>query len=286
MLFFLLVGILLALATTLPMAWKWQLGVARAAAAVVVMGLLAAFVVVLLQGAIDLAGAGASLLVWLLTMTFALALLAYRFYRDPERTPPAGEGLIVSPAEGEVIYVQEARGGVLPVSSKLGRPYPLEELTRTSLRHQDAVVVGVAMSFLDVHVNRAPIGGRIVLQRHFKGSFGSLRKPEMVLENERLTTLIERDGLQVAVVQIASRLVRQISSFVRTGDHVALGQRIGVIRFGSQVDLVIPMRPGLQVTVRPGTHVRAGQSVVAVLEASRHQSGERSVRDTGEERPL
>jgi phosphatidylserine decarboxylase len=269
MLLSLFVGILLALATALPLAWKWQLGVARAAAAIVVMGLLSAFTVVLLQAAIDLDGVAASVLVWVLTVTFAFALLAYRFYRDPERTPPGGVGLIVSPAEGEVIYVQEARGGVLPVSSKLGRPYPLEELTRTSLRQQDAVVVGVAMSFLDVHVNRAPIEGRVVFQRHFKGSFGSLRKPEMVFENERLTTLIERDGFQVAVVQIASRLVRQISSFVQTDEYVALGQRIGVIRFGSQVDLVLPMRPGLHVTVRPGTRVRAGQSVVAVLDASR-----------------
>jgi phosphatidylserine decarboxylase len=270
MLLFLLAGILLALATTLPLAWKWQLGVARVAAAIVVIGLLSAFIVVLLRGAIDVDGVGASVLVWMLTVTFAFALLAYRFYRDPERTPPSGEGLIVSPAEGEVIYVREARDGVLPVSSKLGRSYPLEELTRTSLRHQDAVVVGVAMSFLDVHVNRAPIEGRIVFQRHFKGSFGSLRKPEMVFENERLTTLIERDGFQVAVVQIASRLVRQISSFVRAGEHVALGQRIGVIRFGSQVDLVLPMRPDLHVTVQPGTHVRAGRSVVAVLETSGH----------------
>jgi phosphatidylserine decarboxylase len=209
-----------------------------------------------------------ALLVWGVTVACAGVTLAYRFYRDPERKPPSGEDVIVSPAEGEVIYVREARGGMLPVATKGGREIKLEELTRTPLRHGDAVVVGIAMSFMDVHVNRAPIVGRIASQRHFAGSFGSLRLPEMVFANERMTTVIECDELQVAVVQIASRLVRQIVSFVHEGDAVVLGQRIGVIRFGSQVDLVLPLGPDVRVTVQPGTHVRAGQSVIARLESS------------------
>ena len=70
------------------------------------------------------------------------------------------------------------------------------------------------MSFLDVHVNRAPIAGRVRLRKHFPGRFGSLGKPEMVFENERATTVIERGGMEIAMVQIASRLVRQIAAFV------------------------------------------------------------------------
>lgn len=263
---FVILGIVLALVTALPPGWKWQLGLARTATAVTVMGLLSGVIVVVLGDIVEVSGAVTAVLVWALTLTFALAVLLYRFYRDPERLPPDGAGLIVSPAEGEVIYVQEAPGGMLPVSSKHGRAYPLEELTRTPLRCQDAIVIGISMSFLDVHVNRAPIGGKVVLQRHFKGGFGSLKKPGMVFENERATTLIEQGELQVAVVQIASRLVRQISSFVTEGERVSLGQRIGVIRFGSQVDLVLPMQPGLHVSVRPGEHVRAGQSIIAIQE--------------------
>ena len=91
----------------------------------------------------------------------------------------------------------------------------------------------------------------------------------MAFQNERLTTVIERDGLQVAVVQITSRLVRQIVSFVEEGQQVTLGQRIGVIRFGSQVDVVVPARPDLEVRVRPGMRVRAGESAIAVIPASR-----------------
>jgi phosphatidylserine decarboxylase len=269
MLRFALLGMLLALVTTLPPGWKWQLGLVRTAGVVAVMGLLSSGIVLGLGGVVGLGGAATTILVWTLTVAFALALLLYRFYRDPERPPPEGTNLIVSPAEGEIIYVQRAPGGILPASVKLGRTIPLQELTRTSLRREDVVVVGIAMSFADVHVNRAPIAGRIAFQRHFKGSFGSLKNPEMVFTNERATTLIERDDLQVAVVQIASRLVRQIASFVREGEHVVLGQRMGVIRFGSQVDMVLPMQPRLHVAVQPGQRVRAGQSVIAVLEPRR-----------------
>ena len=159
-----------------------------------------------------------------------MALLAYRFYRDPERQAPDRDDVIVSPADGVVIYVRKSEGGMLPVSDKHGRRYPLVELTKTQLHSDDAVVIGIAMNFADVHVNRSPLDGRVTFCRHFPGMFGSLRKPEMLFENERATTVIERDDLQVAVVQIASRLVRQIAVFLREGEPVALSQRLGVIR--------------------------------------------------------
>jgi phosphatidylserine decarboxylase len=117
-----------------------------------------------------------------------------------------------------------------------------------------------------VHVNRAPIEGRVTLRRHFPGLFGSLKLPEMTFRNERATTVIERGELQIAVVQIASRLVRQIVGYVREGEDVALAQRIGVIRLGSQVDLVLPARADLRVAVEPGQRVRAGETVVAYLD--------------------
>ena len=205
-------------------------------------------------------GAGISLVA---TASYVL----YRFYRDPERSSPVGEEKIVSPADGEVIYVHRSRAGELPVPNKHGRPYTLVELTRTSLQSEDAVVIGIAMNFLDVHVNRTPISGRVTLQRHFPGRFGSLRRSEMVYENERATTVIEGNGMQVAVVQIASRLVRQIVAFVAEGEEVVRGSRLGVIRLGSQVDLVLPARPDLVVHVSVGDRVRAGESVLATVRA-------------------
>lgn len=116
-----------------------------------------------------------------------------------------------------------------------------------------------------MHVNRAPIAGRVSVQRHFAGRFGSLKDPEAVVRNERSTTVIENSRLQAAVVLIASRLVRRIVTYVQANDEVALGERIGVIRFGSQVDLVLPARTELEVLVEPGQRVRAGESIVAEL---------------------
>jgi phosphatidylserine decarboxylase len=247
-------AILAAVVPTAALAWKWELGVARVAVGV---GLIAA--------AWSLAPVPAPA-VAVLALATATAFLAYRFYRDPERLPPAERGAIVSPADGEVLYVRVCEHGTLPVATKHGRDYRLEELTRTPLRAQRAVVVGIGMSFLDVHVNRAPIAGRVTLRRHFPGAFASLRRPEAAIENERATTVIERDGLEIAVVQIASRLVRQIVGFVDEGDRVTAGERIGVIRLGSQVDLVLPA-DAVDVLVQPGDRVSAGTSVVGRLRA-------------------
>ena len=262
----LLAGGALAVLTVLPLAWKWQLGVRRVTIVVGSLAVLAAVLVAGIDAAIGLNAVVVAALVWLFTLALATALLAYRFYRDPDRTIPDGDDAILSPADGEVVYVREARGGMLPVSTKLGRDYPLQELTKTPLATEDKIVVGIALSFLDVHVNRAPIGGRAVVKRHFPGRFGSLRRPEMVFENERATLVLERGDLQIAVVMIASRLVRRIVTFVQEGDEIAAGQRIGVIRFGSQVDVVLPLRDGLSVLVAPGDRVVAGETAIASLE--------------------
>jgi phosphatidylserine decarboxylase len=260
-------GLVVGLAM-LPLVWKWQLGTRRCLVGIGVIAVVA--------GAIALAGGEADglssqmrgLLGASLTAIGAVTVLAYRFYRDPERPAPQGGGLVVSPADGEIVYVKRSRNGRLPVACKHGEGVALEELTRTAMHDRDAVVVGIAMSFLDVHVNRAPIAGRVVLRRHFPGRFGSLRNPEMAFQNERTTTLIAGSELEVAVVQIASRLVRQIGSHVSEGDEVRLGQRIGVIRLGSQVDLVIPLRRDLSVLVGEGDRVYAGSSVIATIGAT------------------
>src|SRR5437588_10385776 len=267
-----LLGALLALLTLIPLAWKWQLGMLRVGLAVVPLCLMAAIVVSVSPLSPAATGWEKAGLVWLMVMVSAFGLLAYRFYRDPERTPLTQPSVIVSPADGEVIYVRASDKGVLPFSTKNGRNYKLSELTKTSLGTEDAVVVGISMSLLDVHVNRAPFSGRVSFREHFPGLFGSLRRPEMIFENERATTVIENGGYQIAVVQIASRLVRQIAVFLSEGQDVALGQRMGVIRLGSQVDVVLPMRENLIIAVRPGDHVRAGESIIAMLNSGLNDS--------------
>ena len=265
-LFATLLALVAVLAVALPLAWKWGLGVRRVATVVTALVVLSGLVVAVPASFADVGTVVAASLVALIALTLAVGGLLFRFYRDPDRLPPEGDELVLSPADGEVVYVRESRGGHLPVSTKLGRSYSLQELTRTPLASSDAVVIGIGLSFLDVHVNRAPITGCVTLLRRFPGLFGSLRRPEMVFENERTTLLIERDSLQVGVVLIASRLVRRIVSFVSEGQDVVRGERIGMIRFGSQVDVVLPLRDDLRVTVEAGQRVKAAETVIGVLE--------------------
>jgi phosphatidylserine decarboxylase len=259
------IGALAAALVALPLAWKWQLGMRRSAAALGGLGIIAGLLALGLGEALSMSAFTRAVLGAALTLANAFSILAHRFYRDPERTPPLGDHLVVSPADGTIVYVKRSRGGRLPVANKHGNEVALQELTHTDVHAREAVVIGIAMSFLDVHVNRAPIAGRVLRCEHFPGRFGSLGRPEMVFENERTTTLIGGSLVDVAVVQIASRLVRQIASYVHEGEDVEPGQRIGVIRLGSQVDLVLPSRRDLCVLVGEGDHVSAGTSVIATI---------------------
>jgi len=186
-----------------------------------------------------------------------------RFWRDPERVPPEKNGVVLSAADGKVIYVRNVDEGSTPLVTKGGRDYLLRELTGTSLLASAAYVIGVEMNMLNVHVTRCPIAGQVKLQKRIEGKFISLRKREAPFVNERLTTIIENASLTVAVVQVASRLVRRVESYLRVGETVGAGQRLGMIRFGSLVAVVLPKRDDLRIAVNPGDRVKAGVSVLA-----------------------
>jgi phosphatidylserine decarboxylase len=256
-----LCGVLFVLMLALPLAGKWQLGTRRVGIFVLLTSISCSIVLSFLGVTLSTAIAAAA--IGVATLAISVAFLAYRFYRDPERTARSFEGAIVSPADGTVVYVECSEQGELPVAVKRGRHYPLSELLKTPFYSTDAWVIGISMSLVDVHVNRSPVAGRVAFQQHFPGRFGSLRLAEREFDNERATTIIESQGLQVAVVQIASRLVRQIVTYVKVGEQLTLGQRIGAIRLGSQVDVVLPVREGLRVTVQAGDYVKAGETVLA-----------------------
>jgi phosphatidylserine decarboxylase len=222
------------------------------------------------------------LALWGTVLTGCLTGLLIFFFRDPDRVPPRDADVIVSPADGLVVYVREIQAGQLPEATKKGRSYQLRELSGTALGGGRVVAIGISMNLVNVHVNRAPLAGRVTLVRHIPGTFGSLRNPEMILSNERNTILIETTGLQVAIVQIASRLVRRIVTFTAEGDTVRAGQRIGAIRFGSQVDLLIPAIADIRVAVREGDHVVAGQTIVAVIATNSSRENCEEIRDRGQ----
>jgi len=202
------------------------------------------------------------------------------FFRDPERIAPPGDD-VLSPADGFVIYVHPIRAGEVPIAMKGRRSIRLEELLGISGTPADGFLIGIYMSVFDVHVNRSPIRGIVGRRRHLQGRrnrtmgrmFANLligRRPyaensRHLVENERNTVVIEGDGLVAAVTQIADAWANRIVCRLAEGDRVERGERIGLIRMGSQVDVFLAGSDRVAITpvCRERQHVRAGESVLA-----------------------
>ena len=162
------------------------------------------------------------------------------FFRDPSRTIPATPGAIVSPADGvvtEAEWVETTQGSKLRVS--------------------------IFLNVFDVHVNRSPIAGVVKLVEYREGGFMNAMTPESALTNEQTMIQIEGDGYDVSLKQIAGLLARRIVCTLKEGETVARGQRIGMIKFGSRCDLLMPAEANL--AVKTGARVKGGSSVIAVL---------------------
>jgi phosphatidylserine decarboxylase len=262
---YIILGTVLAVIPALALAWKWQLGIVRAGVCILAQSMVTALVLSAVNPLARFTIVTGTLAMWGVTVIAAVGWLLAIFFRNPERAAPDRTDVIVSPADGRVIYLKLVPPGELPVAVKKGRPSLLRELHGNALCDNGAVAIGISMNLADVHVNRAPIAGRVRLVERVHGTFGSLRNPEMAASNERVTTVIETDDLQIAMVQIASRLVRRIVMFVSEGEELLLGQRVGAIRFGSQVDLLLPLGKDIRLAVDVGDRVVAGRTIVGVV---------------------
>ena len=263
-------GAVFSVLLMLPLAVKWKLPGIAALAGAAAAAVVAAFSFCWLY---PLCGATWELVVAILgqmVMAFALALalIMVCFWRDPDRVSPEGDGVVLSAADGEVIYVRTVDEGSAPLVTKGRRGYLLSELTGTSFLSSAVYVIGVEMNFLNVHVNRCPISGEVTLLKHIGGKFLSLRKEGAAFINERFTTIIESPAVAVVVVQIASRLVRRVESYLTMNENVSMGQRLGVIKLGSLVSVVLPRREDVVIKVKAGDRVTAGVSVLAHYEAN------------------
>jgi phosphatidylserine decarboxylase len=164
------------------------------------------------------------------------------FFRDPERQPPAGEGLVVSPADGKVVSVAGVKGD----SPFLG----------------SATRVSIFLSPLDVHINRTPVEGRIAKVKYQQGKFLAAYKEEASQRNERnALSIVDSKGRTLGVVQIAGVVARRIICRAKPGDRLARGERFGLIMFGSRTDTYLP--EGCQVEVTEGQRVKGGETVLA-----------------------
>jgi len=199
-------------------------------------------------------------------------LFFYRFFRNPSRTIPGDADDIVSAADGRVIYIKELERGQMPVTVKKLRIAELSEITKTDLLERPCYLIGIAMTLFDVHLNRSPVDGRITFIKHTPGTAIGLNTPSSTVTNERNTVIIDRnDGLRAGIVQIAARGVRRCIVMSKEGDTVKRGEIIGKIRWGSQLDMIIPRN--CEIMVREGEQVYAGSTVIARLITNQNERG-------------
>ena len=173
-----------------------------------------------------------------------LTLWCALFFRDPKRVTPQGEGIVVSPADGRVSLIVQA---VPPPELGLGdRPLPR---------------ISVFMSVFNCHVNRSPVAGRIERIAYRPGKFINAELDKASEDNERNSLVIATPGGRIGVVQIAGLVARRIVSFVREGQSLSAGERFGLIRFGSRLDVYLP--DGAKPLVSEGQTAVAGETVLA-----------------------
>jgi phosphatidylserine decarboxylase len=192
--------------------------------------------------------AAAALLLWLTSWPLALVAVLLGvfflwFFRDPERVVPTGPGLIVSPGDGlvtEAVTFETTDG-------------PRQRIS-------------IFLSVFDVHVNRSPIAGTITVARYQKGKYLNAMNPASAGENEQNIVTVRGEGFEVTFKQIAGLLARRIVFVPVVGSTIARGERVGLIKFGSRVDVILPAEAELRVT--PGVRVKGGASVLARMPAA------------------
>ena len=190
-------------------------------------------------------------LVWtpLFWVLLVVTLWVCYFFRDPERVTPVREGLVVSPADGRISMISNA---VPP--------------TEMGLPDLPMLRISVFMNVFDCHVNRSPVMGRITRVAYTPGLFLNADLDKASEDNERNAIVIETEGVPVGVVQIAGLVARRIVDWVKEGDILAAGQRFGLIRFGSRVDVYLPTTA--QPLVGVGQKAIAGETVLADLKGN------------------
>ena len=182
---------------------------------------------------------------WFLVPGIVLFIFFANFFRNPERPIPDSD-CVVSPADGKVIKIK-----------------------KLSVDGSEQIFLSIFMNPLDVHVNRAPIAGKITRYEYFPGKYLPAYDPQAPMENERNSFSIHNNQMTVTCSQVAGMLARRIRFWKEVNDDVAKGERIGLIKFGSRVDMWLPNY--LKITVKESDRVKAGSSILALIEKKNDQ---------------
>ncbi len=228
-----------------------------------VSGLLAGLIYLAVHRYFSVSNLVAYALSLLALLISGIGVVMWQFFRDPERIPPDVLNAIIAPADGKIIYVREVAAGTVPCAIKGKKNIEISEITKTgALDTTDGYIIGICMSVLDVHITRAPIGGKITSIESFPGRTLSPKDWRSEIENPRTTLIIEGDAQRIVVTEMGTPYVSKILSFVGVGAPVVRGQRIGKITWGSQVDVIIPSAE-VEILVKEGDAVTAGETILA-----------------------
>ena len=194
-------------------------------------------------------------LYWLSLIFVAFIVFLMQFFRDPERSIPKGEGLIVAPADGRKLK------GQIDKIEIIEHHYPLMEHILDE--GKKGIRVSTFMSPFDVHVNRVPVSGKVIDAIYCPGKF-KMAMGDIEKDNEKNLLVIQSEFGKVGVIQIAGFVARRIVQYVNVGDDVGIGDRIGMIRFGSRVDLILPYE-NCELLVKEGDKSKAAETVIAKM---------------------
>ncbi len=165
------------------------------------------------------------------------------FFRDPERYPPEVEGAFLSPADGKIILIKN--------------------IFEENYLKKEAIMISIFMSPFNVHVNRSPATGRVKMVKHNIGSFLAAYRDDAFLKNENIEMVLETDMGEILIRQVAGFIARRAVCRVKPGDYIKRGERFGIIKFSSRLDVYLPQKTDIKVSINE--KVRAGETILGIL---------------------
>lgn len=188
---------------------------------------------------------------------FSLIAFIMQFFRDPNRKVPSEKDIVVAPADGRVLKGQIDKIEIVEYDDSL-----MEHVLK---KGQKGIRVSTFMSPFDVHVNRSPISGKVIKAKHYTGKFKmAFKNGEIENEKEKNLIVIDSEYGKIGVIQIAGFVARRIVQYVNVGDTIEIGERLGMIKFGSRVDLILPYE-NCKLMVKEGEKPKAAETIIAKM---------------------